>query len=200
MPSRGESVAPHARAVQRERAHPRGPRAPHHTSQVSRSSPTCASAVCSICRRGSGGKWDPDRRPGLAAASLAAGPIAAAHVHQNDRPALEHLCRYGGRLPVAIERLSQPEDGLYSYALKYPLADGSRELVLSGQQMMSRLVLLIQRPRGLSRPLPRCVRRPFTLAPRRGADSRPVEAWRGLRGPGLLAATGPPAGVLARSP
>ncbi|MBI5545412.1 MAG: transposase [Deltaproteobacteria bacterium] len=38
-------------------------------------------------------------------------------------------------------------DGSYSYALKYPLPDGSGHLRLSGQQMIGRIALLIPRPK-----------------------------------------------------
>jgi hypothetical protein len=72
---------------------------------------------------------------------------AGTHVHENDRAGLEHLCAYAARPPLALGRLSRREDGRYAYALKYPLPDGSYELVLTGQQLMGRIALLVPRPR-----------------------------------------------------
>ena len=72
---------------------------------------------------------------------------AGTHVHENDRAGLEHLCAYGARAPLALGRLSRREDGRYVYELKYPLPDGSYELVLTGQQLIGRLALLVPRPR-----------------------------------------------------
>ncbi len=72
---------------------------------------------------------------------------AGTHVHQNDRLGLEHLCRYGSRPPIAISRLKRLDDGNYEYSLKYPLPSGSYKLVLSGQQLMARLALLVPRPK-----------------------------------------------------
>jgi hypothetical protein len=72
---------------------------------------------------------------------------AGTHVHENDRPGLEHLCRYGIRPPLALTRLKKTLDDSYIYSLKYPLPNGAYELKLTGQEMMSRLALLIPRPR-----------------------------------------------------
>ena len=72
---------------------------------------------------------------------------AGTHVHQNDRPGLEHLCRYGSRPAIAIYRLTKLEDGKYQYSLKYPLRNGSYKLILTGQELMRRLALLVPRPR-----------------------------------------------------
>lgn len=72
---------------------------------------------------------------------------AGTHVHQNDRPGLEHLCRYGSRPPIALCRLRKLEDGNYQYSLKYPLPNGSYKLILSGQELMRRLALLVPRPK-----------------------------------------------------
>ena len=47
---------------------------------------------------------------------------------------------------LVAERLRKLDDGRWSYALRYPLPDGKRALVLSGQQMMARLALLVPRP------------------------------------------------------
>ena len=38
---------------------------------------------------------------------------AGTHIHQNDRPGLEHLCRYGSRPPIAFTRLKKLDDGNY---------------------------------------------------------------------------------------
>ncbi len=57
------------------------------------------------------------------------------------------LCRYGSRPAIAIYRLTKLEDGKYQYSLKYPLRNGSYKLILTGQELMRRLALLVPRPR-----------------------------------------------------
>ena len=72
---------------------------------------------------------------------------AGTHVHENDREGLEHLCGYGARPSIALTRLKRHEDGKYEYSLKYPLPNGECRLILTGQQMMARLALLVPRPK-----------------------------------------------------
>ncbi len=45
-----------------------------------------------------------------------------------DREALERLCRYGARAPIANSRLSLSEDGKAVIELKRPLYDGRTHL------------------------------------------------------------------------
>jgi len=71
---------------------------------------------------------------------------ADTHVHGNDRPGLVKLCRYGARGPLALERLSRRDDGKFIYQMKKRKADGSTELVLSGMELLQKLVALIPPP------------------------------------------------------
>ena len=59
-------------------------------------------------------------------------------VHGNDRQGLERLCRYGSRGPVAMERLSEREDGKYAYRTRK-----GQVLVFTAEQLVKRLVALL---------------------------------------------------------
>jgi len=72
---------------------------------------------------------------------------ADTQLHQNDREALERLCRYGARGPVCLERLTRREDGKLEYRLKKPAANGATVLVLTPLQLMKRLCPLVVKPR-----------------------------------------------------
>jgi hypothetical protein len=72
---------------------------------------------------------------------------ANTHVHENDRRGLEQLCRYGARGPLALERLTEHEDGRLAYRLKRPAPDGSTHLLLTQLELLRRLVALLPPPR-----------------------------------------------------
>jgi hypothetical protein len=67
-------------------------------------------------------------------------------VHENDRQGLVHLCRYGARGPLSLDRLSEREDGRLEYRLRRPAPDGSRLLVLTKLELLRRLVALLPPP------------------------------------------------------
>jgi hypothetical protein len=72
---------------------------------------------------------------------------AATHLHGNDRPGLEALCRYALRPPVPVSRLTRKSDGELELTLKRPLADGRDRLTLEPMTLMRRLAGLVPRPR-----------------------------------------------------
>ena len=51
---------------------------------------------------------------------------AGVAVHGHDRQALERLCRYVTRPPIALERLTRRYDGCVKYAFRMPWRDGTR--------------------------------------------------------------------------
>ncbi|MFM9014726.1 MAG: transposase, partial [Gemmatimonadota bacterium] len=51
---------------------------------------------------------------------------AGVTVHGRDRAGLERLCRYVTRPPVALERLTERDDGCVEYAFRKPWRDGTR--------------------------------------------------------------------------
>ena len=63
---------------------------------------------------------------------------ACTHVHANDTDGLARLCRYGARGPIAESRLSQRDDGKYTYETKKGVT-----LVLTAEQLVRRLLWLI---------------------------------------------------------
>jgi hypothetical protein len=63
-------------------------------------------------------------------------------VHGHDRQALERLCRYGARGPVAESRLRRLEDGRYEYSPKKGTA-----FLLTAEALVRRLVALLPPPR-----------------------------------------------------
>lgn len=64
-----------------------------------------------------------------------------------DRKARERLSRYLLRPPLSNDRLTQTSGGKYRVALKRAWDDGTTALVLSGQELMARLVLLVTPPK-----------------------------------------------------
>src|SRR3990167_7332747 len=65
---------------------------------------------------------------------------AGTHLHENDRLGLERLCRYGARGAIAHSRLEELPDGRVSYHMKRPLPDGRTHLVLTGMELLRKLV------------------------------------------------------------
>jgi hypothetical protein len=72
---------------------------------------------------------------------------AGVGVHPEDRGALERLCLYGARGPLALERLSELPDGRIAYRMKRTAPDGSTHLVLPPGAFLARLAALIPPPR-----------------------------------------------------
>jgi hypothetical protein len=74
---------------------------------------------------------------------------AATCVSQDDRDALERLCKYGLRAPIAQDRLSVLSDGRVRYELRkpWPTAHGATtELTFEPLKLMRRLAAIIPAP------------------------------------------------------
>jgi hypothetical protein len=71
---------------------------------------------------------------------------AGVRVHEHDRQGLERLCRYAGRPPLALHRLSMGTDGRLVYRMKRPRG-ASLFLVLTPQELIARLATLVPPPR-----------------------------------------------------
>jgi hypothetical protein len=68
---------------------------------------------------------------------------AATRVMASDRRGLWRLCAYGARGAVASSRLSELPDGRFAYDMKRALPDGRRQLVMTGVELLEKLVPLI---------------------------------------------------------
>ena len=68
---------------------------------------------------------------------------AATRVMASDRRGLWRLCAYGARGALASSRLSELLDGRFAYDMKRPLPDGRRQLVMTGVELLEKLVPLI---------------------------------------------------------
>ena len=87
-----------------------------------------------------------ERRPGAACA-----PLGAYRRREPERTLLhavvrERLCRHSVRPPFALHRLSQGPDGRLVYRMKRPRG-GSLFLVLTPDELLSRIVTLVPPPR-----------------------------------------------------
>ena len=67
----------------------------------------------------------------------------AGSVMASDRRGLWRLCAYGARGAVASSRLSELPDGRFAYDMKRALPDGRRQLVMTGVELLEKLVPLI---------------------------------------------------------
>jgi hypothetical protein len=67
-------------------------------------------------------------------------------VDGRDRDALEKLCRYIARPPIAQERLHLLDDGRIRYDLKHVWKDGTKAVVLSPLDFIARLCALVPPP------------------------------------------------------
>jgi len=67
-------------------------------------------------------------------------------VDGKDRDALEKLCRYIARPPIAQERLHLLDDGRIRYDLKHVWKDGTKAIVLSPLDFIARLCALVPPP------------------------------------------------------
>jgi hypothetical protein len=68
---------------------------------------------------------------------------AATRVMVSDRRGLWRLCAYGARSAVSSSRLSELPDGRFAYDMKRALPDGRRRLVMTGVELLDKLVPLI---------------------------------------------------------
>lgn len=84
-------------------------------------------------------------RPGQAVAGfdLHVGPV----VHARDRKRLERLSRHLLRPALSSARLRLLDDGRVRYDLLHPWRDGTTAIVLSGPELLERLVALVPAPR-----------------------------------------------------
>ena len=67
-------------------------------------------------------------------------------VAANDSDALQRLCRYILRPPIAADRLLERSDGTYVYEIKKAWRDGTTAIYLDPMALMTRLAALIVRP------------------------------------------------------
>ena len=72
---------------------------------------------------------------------------AAVSCQADDRRALERVCRYMARPPIAESRLSVDGDGLVVYELKRPFRDGTTHVLFEPIDFIARLAALVPRPR-----------------------------------------------------
>jgi len=68
-------------------------------------------------------------------------------VPADDRTALERLCRYILRPPIAQDRLQLTPDGRVAVALKTAWADGTTHLLFEPVELLTKLAVLTPRPR-----------------------------------------------------
>ena len=61
----------------------------------------------------------------------------------SDRRGLSRLCAYGARGALALSRLSELSDGRFAYAMKRPLPDGRSTMVMTGVELLKKLVPLV---------------------------------------------------------
>jgi len=72
---------------------------------------------------------------------------AGARAAASDRKARERLCKYLLRPPLSNDRLTRGADGQYRIALKRIWDDGTAAIVVTGQELLARLALLVPPPR-----------------------------------------------------
>jgi hypothetical protein len=72
---------------------------------------------------------------------------AATRIEATDRRRLERLCRYVIRSPVASGRLRFVDEETLVFSLKTHWADCTCQLVLSPQELLEKLAVLVPPPR-----------------------------------------------------
>ena len=72
---------------------------------------------------------------------------AGAAVDGRDRRRLERLCRYMARPPLCAQRLELQDDGKIRYSFRAPWKDGTRAVVLTPLDFITRLCALVWPPR-----------------------------------------------------
>jgi len=90
-----------------------------------------------------GARIDGERCASYKGFSLHANVSTKAH----EREKLEHLVRYIARPPVAMDRLTQRQDGLITYRLKKKYKDGTERLLFSPMELMEKLSAIVPKPR-----------------------------------------------------
>ena len=75
------------------------------------------------------------------------GSHAKVEIEGHDRDAIERLCRYLARPPIATERLTQRSDGRVVYGLRRHWKDGTSAVVFDPLDFIARLAALVPRPR-----------------------------------------------------
>ena len=85
----------------------------------------------------------PTRRAPLSAFVEGFSLHAATRVMASDRRGLSRLCAYGARGAVAWSRLCRLDDGRFAYNMKRSLPDGRSQLVMTGVELLKKLVPLV---------------------------------------------------------
>ena len=85
----------------------------------------------------------PPRRASLSAFIEGFSLHAATRVPASDRRGLWRLCAYGARGAIALSRLTELKDGRFAYDMKRSLPDGRSRLVMTGVELLKKLVPLI---------------------------------------------------------
>jgi hypothetical protein len=93
------------------------------------------------------GAWAAPEKKKLAAFLEGFSMEAGTHLHANDRRGLEHLCRYGLRPPLALERLHRLADGRVMLELRRPMHDGVRAVAFTTSEFLRRLAAIVPPPR-----------------------------------------------------
>jgi len=94
-------------------------------------------------RRFRGAPERPFRLPALCAQAHGYNLHAAVVVRPGDRDALERLCRYVLRPPLAKTRIERRDDGLLVLSLRRPFADGTTQFVFSELELTEKLAALV---------------------------------------------------------
>lgn len=72
---------------------------------------------------------------------------ADVQIRRNDRKRLEKLCRYTARPPIALDRMSETNDGKILYRLKTRYTDGTTHVLFDPLELVEKVVALIPPPR-----------------------------------------------------
>jgi hypothetical protein len=72
---------------------------------------------------------------------------AATRISEGDKPSLERLCNYVARPPLAAGSLQPVGNDQYTFKLKTAWSDGTTHLLLSGMEVVEKLVALVPPPR-----------------------------------------------------
>lgn len=72
---------------------------------------------------------------------------AGARASGTDKNGRERLCRYLLRPPLSADRLTRTADGKYQIVLKRAWEDGTAAIVVSGEELLARLAVLVPPPR-----------------------------------------------------
>jgi hypothetical protein len=69
----------------------------------------------------------------------------------SSRMRLERLCRYVGRPPVALDRLSTLADGRLKYRLKRRWRDGTTHVIFEPLEFIEKLAALVPTPKAVKK-------------------------------------------------